>query len=700
MRKLITLSFVLYCITSYSQITIYNNLPDSTYHYKNVLFGDTLGASFQPTALVELRSTTQGLLFPRLTTTQMNAIVSPIKGLTIYNTTKDSLCWYNNSAWICNGSPGSTGSTGAVGQTGATGSVGATGAQGITGSTGAVGSTGSTGTAGATGSVTISGSNKQMLYYSENGTAAVGSAFVTNDSTNSRLGVALTIPYAPIHQTNISSFVGSNFITSNVMWGTDVGNLITASEALQSASFWTVAGVAQPAAANLVDAKGMLNGAFKLLGHAARDSIYSSFANSTQGTFTFSVWLRNLSAKTVPGTASDTIGIKDNLSADFVQVGVAITTTWQLYSVTISTSGANTTKTVIIKCGADSIGVCMPDLTTGNHPTGYRRTSGSANAMHPMFIVDYTISGSPTFLIDSAAVQVSGILTATSLQVGNTGSFSGTLSSTTTFTNTRTGIGNSVLTGILNTNTTSATSGAQIQNSPSLVFSGKVWNQTAVAATNTNSWQFYAQMTPLAVPTSDLVLQNAPNSGTYTDVMRWNGVTGKINGYANARPADGQILIGKTSDSTLGLATITAGTGIAITNGSSSITIATANTPILRASSDSTNSHAAITTLCTYTVGASNGSFIVSGYVYVTAVTTDVIEMRVSYTDLNNTAQTATFFGMGLTTSGLSAIGNSNFAAMGELRCKASTAITLKTVLTTGIGSISYDTGGSITQIR
>jgi hypothetical protein len=48
---------------------------------------------------IEINSTTQGVLFPRMTTTQKNAIVSPASGLVIYDTTLNKLCVRGASAW-------------------------------------------------------------------------------------------------------------------------------------------------------------------------------------------------------------------------------------------------------------------------------------------------------------------------------------------------------------------------------------------------------------------------------------------------------------------------------------------------------------------------------------------------------------------------------------------------------------------------
>lgn len=50
-------------------------------------------------ALLELRSTTKGLLIPRMSSAQMSAIVSPASGLQIYNTSTNEINWFNGSTW-------------------------------------------------------------------------------------------------------------------------------------------------------------------------------------------------------------------------------------------------------------------------------------------------------------------------------------------------------------------------------------------------------------------------------------------------------------------------------------------------------------------------------------------------------------------------------------------------------------------------
>jgi hypothetical protein len=62
----------------------------------NVGIGTT---SPSASALLDVSSTTQGLLPPRMTGVQRDAISSPAAGLMIYNTTTNKLNFYNGTAW-------------------------------------------------------------------------------------------------------------------------------------------------------------------------------------------------------------------------------------------------------------------------------------------------------------------------------------------------------------------------------------------------------------------------------------------------------------------------------------------------------------------------------------------------------------------------------------------------------------------------
>jgi Beta-propeller repeat len=52
-------------------------------------------------AIIEMKSTNKGMLLPRLTTAQINAVSSPAQGLMLYDTDAKCVKTYNGSAWEC-----------------------------------------------------------------------------------------------------------------------------------------------------------------------------------------------------------------------------------------------------------------------------------------------------------------------------------------------------------------------------------------------------------------------------------------------------------------------------------------------------------------------------------------------------------------------------------------------------------------------
>lgn len=58
-----------------------------------------LGATLTDTAVINISSTTKGVLIPSMTTTQRDAISTPATGLIIYNTTSNRLNFYFSGSW-------------------------------------------------------------------------------------------------------------------------------------------------------------------------------------------------------------------------------------------------------------------------------------------------------------------------------------------------------------------------------------------------------------------------------------------------------------------------------------------------------------------------------------------------------------------------------------------------------------------------
>ncbi|HWY98788.1 MAG TPA: hypothetical protein VNY36_06865 [Bacteroidia bacterium] len=116
-----------------------------------------------PSSIVEMQSSSQGMLIPRMNTVNMNLIAAPAPSLIVYNTDSNCYCFYNGASlkWqsLCQaagaGAPGPTGPAGATGSAGPAGAAGATGPSGADGTTGPTGPAsvvpGPTGATGATG---------------------------------------------------------------------------------------------------------------------------------------------------------------------------------------------------------------------------------------------------------------------------------------------------------------------------------------------------------------------------------------------------------------------------------------------------------------------------------------------------------------------------------------------------------------------
>ncbi len=203
MKKIIIATALLLCIiTSYAQnLGIGEEYPGSRASIKgNIAVGDNFSPLAAPangaiiqgavgigtatpdttSAILDISSTTKGILLPRLTTAQRQAIHNPAEGLLVYDKDINSVYVFNGVRWVnadsaaATGAHGPTGATGPQGPAGANGNNGATGptgAQGIPGATGATGPqgpagtngtngvTGATGAKGATGATGPTGSN-------------------------------------------------------------------------------------------------------------------------------------------------------------------------------------------------------------------------------------------------------------------------------------------------------------------------------------------------------------------------------------------------------------------------------------------------------------------------------------------------------------------------------------------------------------
>jgi trimeric autotransporter adhesin len=70
---------------------------------------NTDGSAANSSSLLDIKSSTKGLLIPRMTTAQRTAIASPAKGLMVFDITSNTFWFYNGTAWTNFSSSGATG---------------------------------------------------------------------------------------------------------------------------------------------------------------------------------------------------------------------------------------------------------------------------------------------------------------------------------------------------------------------------------------------------------------------------------------------------------------------------------------------------------------------------------------------------------------------------------------------------------------
>ena len=133
MKKITLIILMLFTALSYAQVGVNTNTPDAS-------------------SALEIESTTGGILIPRMTETQRDAIVSPASGLMIYQTDQDfGFYFYNGTQWTSVGMSGPQGPQGPQGIQGETVLQVLTGPQGLAGADGEDGAQGPIGTTGPAG---------------------------------------------------------------------------------------------------------------------------------------------------------------------------------------------------------------------------------------------------------------------------------------------------------------------------------------------------------------------------------------------------------------------------------------------------------------------------------------------------------------------------------------------------------------------
>ncbi len=84
MKKVILATFLfLYFLSSYAQVSI-----------------STTNSSPDASAMLDIKSSTKGLLIPRMDSSSVVNITSPAKGLMVFDSSRNSFYYYNGTSWL------------------------------------------------------------------------------------------------------------------------------------------------------------------------------------------------------------------------------------------------------------------------------------------------------------------------------------------------------------------------------------------------------------------------------------------------------------------------------------------------------------------------------------------------------------------------------------------------------------------------
>lgn len=96
MKYLVLALFITIHIESFGQAKV-------KVEFEGVVINDTNGEIPDPSSVLDVSSSSKGVLFPRLTTAERDLIQDPAEGLLIYNSSKKVYEFFNGSSWLTMG---------------------------------------------------------------------------------------------------------------------------------------------------------------------------------------------------------------------------------------------------------------------------------------------------------------------------------------------------------------------------------------------------------------------------------------------------------------------------------------------------------------------------------------------------------------------------------------------------------------------
>lgn len=554
-------------------------------------------------------------------------------------------------------------------------------------------------------------------------------------SSTARFGAGVTAPsaYAHLHAgSTVAQTAPLKFNTGALLTAPEAG----AVEFLTDAWYGTITtGTARKQFAFTTDIVGNHN----LTGTANQVILSASGTNSLLGSNDITLTLpQSIATSSSVQFGKVGIGVAPTRFLDILGTTEQIRSAYDAsnyWSATTDTTGA----TVLAGVGSITNGIAFqfsaPSVTTGSvvNVIGSGITSGQTVLIQHTGTV--AISGSGALVVTETGNTSNNAVTTYAGQFSNTriNGTSGTniamyLSATGAATANYGLIVNAGLVGIAMTNPTraldvtgtfgatgAATFGSTLDTAGSINATKSTNAGLLAGVTNSNSGTgAYASQEVNAQHASIVYRQYSNGFNAFTHFGETLANAGELAQFAADATGPSKFLIGTDSNVAMKFATNNtiymtlnaAGTLALVSKVATYNNIATAGwgVPAIQASARSTAQTAAVASVATYTVGASDGSFLVAANVLITTSAAYSFTVTVTYTDEANTARTANFQFSDQNNSSIvvtitTGLGGAvPFQGLPMLiRCKASTAITIATTGT--FTTVTYNVEGLITQV-
>lgn len=103
MKTILDIRFIIVTISLFAGFLFFNEVHGQQNNFSGDLSLNQTGAVSHSSAILDVQSSTRGVVFPRMSSASRIAIANPVRGLLVFDTTLNRYCHYTDPGWTCLG---------------------------------------------------------------------------------------------------------------------------------------------------------------------------------------------------------------------------------------------------------------------------------------------------------------------------------------------------------------------------------------------------------------------------------------------------------------------------------------------------------------------------------------------------------------------------------------------------------------------